>query len=313
MLTESLNAACPTSLRDPLTRYLAGEISGEITLMHFILRLGAIGALTSTLKGLASAAPELGKLADLVGLATTNSDKLARVTALVEGGLAYIPSAGNAGVDAIRDQFDRAVAIAPEAAVALYSLGSSEILGRANEEILARLTDWSLLSSDLMVLDIGCGIGRIERILATRVRTITAIDVSSHMLDEARRRCRDLANASFQQCNGRDLTAFEDRSFDLIIAVDSFPCMFAADPEIAARHIRDCSRLLRSGGSLVIFNFSYRGDDEADRRDVKELAEANGFTVQRLGTRDFSLWDGVTFLLRLPSPRIKASVLARAS
>lgn len=122
------------------------------------------------------------------------------------------------------------------------------------------------------------------------------------MIDEARRRCSDQANVKFHQCNGRDLTAFDDRSFDLILAIDSIPCMFAADPEIAARHVRDCARRLRSGGTLLILNFSYRGD-EADRRDVQQLAAANGFTVQRLGTRDFSLWDGLAFVLRLPSHR----------
>jgi SAM-dependent methyltransferase len=114
------------------------------------------------------------------------------------------------------------------------------------------------------------------------------------MIDEARLRSRDLANVKFHQCNGRDLTAFEDRSFDLILAIDSIACMFAADPEIAVRHVRDCGRRLRSGGILLIRNFSYRSD-EADRRDVQQLAAPNGFTVQRLGTSYFSLWDGLTF------------------
>jgi hypothetical protein len=49
---------------------------------------------------------------------------------------------------------------------------------------------------------------------------------------------------------------------------------------------------------LLILNFSYRGDEEADRRDVARLADAHGFTIVRLGTRDFSLWDGLSFLLR---------------
>ena len=122
------------------------------------------------------------------------------------------------------------------------------------------------------------------------------------MIDEARLRSRDLANVKFHQCNGRDLTAFEDRSFDLILAIDSIPCMFAADPEIAVRHIRDCARRLRSGGTPLDPELSYRGD-EADRRDVQQLTAAIGFNVQRLGTRDFLLWDGLTFLLRLTSHR----------
>jgi ubiquinone/menaquinone biosynthesis C-methylase UbiE len=95
---------------------------------------------------------------------------------------------------------------------------------------MTRLAEWNLLGLDLTVLDIGCGIGRIELALAPLVGMITAIDISPHMIDEARRRSRDLANVKFHQCNGRDLTAFDDRSFDLILAIDSIPCMFAADP-----------------------------------------------------------------------------------
>jgi len=302
MLTETLSSVCSPELRVPLARYLAGEISGEITLMHFALHLGEARALASTLEGLVAAAPERGKLADLIDLAAANSDHLTQVTALVEGGLVDLAAAGRGGVSAIRALFDGAVAIAPEASVALYSLGSSEILDRATNEIMTRLAEWNLLGLDLTVLDIGCGIGRIELALAPLVGMITAIDISPYMIDEARRRCRDLANVKFHLCNGRDLTPFDDRSFDLILAIDSIPCMFAADPEIAARHVRDCARRLRSGGTLLILNFSYRGD-EVDRRDVQQLAAANGFTVQRLGTRDFSLWDGLAFLLRLPSHR----------
>jgi len=47
--------------------------------------------------------------------------------------------------------------------------------------------------------------------------------------------------------------------------------MFAADPEIAVRHVRDCAGRLRSGGPSWSWTFSYRGD-EADRRDVQQLA-----------------------------------------
>jgi hypothetical protein len=53
----------------------------------------------------------------------------------------------------------------------------------------------------------------------------------------------------------------------------------------------------------VILNFSYRGDVEADRRDIERLGAANGFLIRRAGTRDFSLWDGLTFLLTRPARR----------
>jgi ubiquinone/menaquinone biosynthesis C-methylase UbiE len=69
--------------------------------------------------------------------------------------------------------------------VALYSLGSPDILDRATSEIVARLAEWELLRLDLMVLDIGCGIGRVERALAPHVGAITGIDVSPCMIGES--------------------------------------------------------------------------------------------------------------------------------
>jgi SAM-dependent methyltransferase len=224
------------------------------------------------------------------------------VTALANCGLVDI-GAGD-GVDAIRRQFDSAVALAPEASVALYSLGSAEILDRATSEIVARLVEWNLLRRASTILDIGCGIGRIERALAPHVGAITGIDVSPGMLEEARRRCGDLWNVDFEQCDGRDLGSYSARRFDLILAVDSFPYLFAAGPEIVSRHLQDSARILRPGGAVVILNFSYRGDEEeADRSDVERLAGICGFKVERAGTRDFKLWDGLTFLLSRPVHR----------
>jgi SAM-dependent methyltransferase len=286
-----------------LARYLAGNASGEITLMHFSLHLGDAGLLGSLLATLAGAAPERKELADLLRLAETNMVHLGQVTALAKDGLVNISSEDGDAVAAIRRQFDRAVGVAPEASVALYSLGSADILGRATTEIVVRLAQWGLLRPDAAVLDIGCGIGRIERALAPRVGAITAIDVSAGMMEEASRRCRDLLNVVFEQCNGRDLAGFRDRSFDLVLAVDSFPYLFAADPEIVARHLRDAARVLRPGGAVVILNFSYRDDEKADRHDIERLAGINGFTIRRAGTRDFTLWDGLTFLLTLPAHR----------
>jgi ubiquinone/menaquinone biosynthesis C-methylase UbiE len=95
----------------------------------------------------------------------------------------------------------------------------------------------------------------IERALAPLVGRITAIDVSPGMIEEARRRCRNLANVAFEQCNGHDLSDFRDPCFDLVLAVDAFPYVFAADPEIVARHLQDAARVLRPGGAAVILNF----------------------------------------------------------
>jgi SAM-dependent methyltransferase len=190
------------------------------------------------------------------------------------------------------------VAIAPEAAVALYSLGSAATLDRATAELVARLDEWRLLGPDIAALDIGCGIGRLETALALRLRAITGIDVSPGMIAEARRRCAGLGNVDFAVCDGTDLAVFASRHYDLILAVDAFPYLVAADPPVAERHVADTAQLLPKGGALVILNYSYRGDLDADRHALADLSHRYGFTVQRNGTRDFTLWDGVTFLLR---------------
>lgn len=286
--------ACPPALLPVLARYRAGEISAEIALMQCILALGRTAPVLPLLERLAAARPECRALARL---AAQNQAGLAQVSAALAAGLAEPLTAGEAAIAASRARFDRAVTAAPEAAVALYSLGSPAILARATAEIVARLAEWRLLGPDRHVLDIGCGIGRVEEVLAPHVGTITGIDIAPAMIAAAWRRCRDLANVAFRQCNGTDLADFADASFDLVLAVDSFPYLVAAGPAVVERHFADAARLLSPGGALVILNFSYRGDLAADRRDAARLAAANGLAVRLSGMRAFALWDGAAFVL----------------
>ena len=277
-------------VKDAVGAYLRGEISAEIAVMRLLLALGDAAAVIRYLEEIHQS--------ELLLVARAHRDGLTGVAALVEAGLAR-ERAGS--VDAIREQFDRAVALAPEAAVALYSLGSASTLDRTTAEIVDRLRGWRLLGPELAVLDIGCGIGRVERALAAKVGAITGIDVSPAMVAEARRRCRGLANVEFACCDGRDLAALAGRHFGLVLAVDAFPYLVAADPGIAARHVADAAGLLDPGGALVILNYSYRGDLARDCIEVAELAAGHGFTVERSGASDFSLWDGVSFVLRRSS------------
>jgi len=285
-------AACPDAARPVLARYGAGEISAEVAVMQLLLASGGMAPLTECLKALAAMAPGNSAVLALQQIASAD---LSGAAALVESGLAR-ERAGS--LAAIRDQFDRAVAIAPEAAVALYSLDSAATLDRATAELVARLDQWQLLGPEVAALDIGCGIGRLEAALAPRLRAITGIDVSPGMIAEAQRRCAGLANVDFAVCDGAGLAAFAGRRFDVILAVDAFPYLVAADPALAERHVADAAQLLSKGGALAILNYSYRGDLDADRHAVADLSRRYGFAVLRNGTRNFTLWDGATFLLR---------------
>jgi len=197
----------------------------------------------------------------------------------------------------IAEMFDRAVAISPEASVALYSLGDADALAAATADIVAWLDARGLLGPDIRVLDIGCGIGRLEHALAGRTRQITGIDIAPAMVAEARRRCANLPNVSIMQITGTDLTPFADASCELVIALDSFPYVVAAGNDLSARLIAEASRVLAAGGYLAIFNYAYEGGPDRQAQEVQRLGRDAGLLLREAGTQPFASWDGRVFLL----------------
>ena len=197
--------------------------------------------------------------------------------------------------------FDRAVAVAPEASVAAYSLNDPAALAAATGEIVDWLAREALVGPDRDVLDLGCGIGRVAAALAPRCRSVLGLDVSPNMVAEARRRHgAGRPDLRFDTAPGTDLAALGGASFDLVLAVDSFPYIVQAGGDVADRHLADAARILRPGGALAILNLSYRGDIEADRADAARWAAAGGWTLAVDGAAPFALWDGAAFLLRRP-------------
>ena len=71
------------------------------------------------------------------------------------------------------------------------------------------------------------------------------IDVAPGMIAEARRRCAGLPSVRLLMTSGRNLTAFADRAFDAVVAVDSFPYLYASGFEPVATHIHEAARVLR--------------------------------------------------------------------
>lgn len=195
-----------------------------------------------------------------------------------------------------REVFDKAATVSPEASVALYSLGNPELLAEITRELVCCLSHWQLLGPDMCALDLGCGTGRMSAAIADRVRMVVAADTSWRMVSLARQRLSDSRNALVLRSDGRDLSMFTDCSFELVLAVDSFP--YLVDAQLADRHVAEAWRVLRPGGHLLIMNHSYRGDLMLDRADIARLACDCGFSVKRNGTADLTLWDGRAFLLQ---------------
>lgn len=291
-----------------LAAFLRGETSAEVA----FAQMACCAARPADVRGAmerraleaeAAGDPRAPRLRELARAAAEARDGF---TALVErlraGGPA--PSGGAAtsadgALAEIERLFDWSARRSEEASVALYSLGSPEILRRATAEVVGFLDRRALLGPDRRVLQIGCGIGRFEEALSPRVAEAHGVDISAAMVAAARRRCAGLPNVRVERTDGRSLALFPDAVFDLVYAVDSFPYLVQAGDALVDAHFRESARVLRAGGHLLILNHSYRADPARDREDVRRLGVAHGLDLLVDGERPFRLWDGLAWLLRL--------------
>ncbi|HEY6578649.1 MAG TPA: class I SAM-dependent methyltransferase [Rhizomicrobium sp.] len=201
--------------------------------------------------------------------------------------------------------FDAAARRSPEAGVALYSFGDAGLLTAATQEVVDQMSRWGILRRPDTVLDLGCGIGRIAAAIAPRVARVVGVDSSGEMVKLARARTPTCSNVTIIRGDGTNLAFFADESFELVLAIDSFPYLVEAQCESA--HFDEISRILKPGGLLLIMNYSYRGDLARDRSDIGGLARKCALKVLRNGTAGLSLWDGRAFLLRRGKGRDHAS------
>lgn len=308
------------AVRDVLRGCLAGELSPPVALMQLLCETENSSLVRATLAALRdrALAPEQpaavvvrARAAALDHLAAEHDQGARRIESMLASGMDTSAPAATVdeGIAHCERLFDWSVAQSEEASVALYSLGSAEILAEATAEVVALFEQWGLLGAGRDVLEIGCGIGRFMVALAPRVREAHGIDLSSGMIDAARRRTAGLPNVHVARSAGRDLSMFEDARFDLVFAVDTFPYLVQSGMPLVERHVAEARRVLRPGGDFVILNYSYRDDPEADRADIARLAAAHTFDVLVDGTRPLALWNGTAWRLRpagltpAPSPR----------
>jgi len=269
-----------------------GALSAPLALMEMLLVTRDAARLADEL---GTRAARGARCADLLRLLAENREGCERMVRIAkdDGPLRDVAD--------VRDMFDRCVEVSEEGSVALYSLGNPAILQDATCEIVDALCRWGLLGADRAVLDVGCGTGRLSAALSPEVAGIVGVDVSSRMIDVARRRAANLANAQFTVVDGWALP-FADRSFDLVLAVDSMPYIVGLGAKLVDRNFHEASRVLRPGGDFVVLGFSYRDDLAADRGEVAALAARHAFDVRENGVAPFALWNARAFwLARRPS------------
>jgi len=117
------------------------------------------------------------------------------------------------------------------------------------EEVIARL--FETLEIDGVgpadtVVDIGCGVGRLTRVLAARAGHVHAVDVSPEMVARARALLGEPENVTWHVGDGTSLRPLADESVDAVVSHVVF--QHIPDPAITLGYVREIGRVLRPGG-----------------------------------------------------------------
>jgi SAM-dependent methyltransferase len=129
-----------------------------------------------------------------------------------------------------------------------YRHPDEERFWAGGEEALAELlgTAGAELAPDEVVVDIGCGVGRLTRAVAGRVAHVYAVDVSSEMLDRARELNPGLANVTWVHGDGRGLGGVPDAAAGAVVSHVVF--QHIPDPAVILGYVREMGRVLRPDG-----------------------------------------------------------------
>lgn len=117
-----------------------------------------------------------------------------------------------------------------------------------------QLADACRIQAGTAVLDVAAGTGNFAIAAAERGASVTASDMTPHMIDLGRARTED-AGLDIGWVEGdAEALPFPDSGFDLVASV--FGAMFAAQPDLV---VRELFRVCRDGGTVAMANYSREG------------------------------------------------------
>ena len=105
------------------------------------------------------------------------------------------------------------------------------------------------VTPDSVVVDLGCGMGRIALYMAPLCETLWAVDVSEQMLGYARRRMAEHKNVRYARCADTTVPDIADASVDFLYSIITLQHL---EREDAFNLVRDVHRMLRPGGKAFL-------------------------------------------------------------
>ena len=126
-------------------------------------------------------------------------------------------------------------------------------LRASSNETISRIDRYVKFEKNDIVLEIGCGIGRVGRELAHRCKKWIGCDISGNMLEYAKRRLSHLKNIELVELPECNLSPIVDNSIDVVYCTVVFMHLDEWD---RYEYIKEAFRVLRSGGRAYFDNFS---------------------------------------------------------
>lgn len=115
------------------------------------------------------------------------------------------------------------------------------------EQSSSRLPIDAELRSDMVVMDLCCGMGRTCRHVAPLVKEYHGVDFVEGMISKARDYNRGVPNATFHINDGRTLSDFADGTFDLVYCELAYLHM---SKKTQKAYTAEVLRTLKAGGGL---------------------------------------------------------------
>ena len=130
-------------------------------------------------------------------------------------------------------------------------------LRATGEETLKFLQERVGIRKDDVVLEIGCGIGRVGKVVAPLCRKWIGCDVASNMLSLAAERLKDLPNVELKEISGYDLKDIADASVDVAYCTVVFMHL---EPWDRYNYVLEAFRVLRPNGRVYVDNINLCSD-----------------------------------------------------
>jgi ubiquinone/menaquinone biosynthesis C-methylase UbiE len=141
----------------------------------------------------------------------------------------------------------------------LHVIGVTEedALRSTGEQTLKFLQESVGIQKDDVVLEIGCGIGRVGKLVAPLCRKWIGCDVASNMLALAAERLRGLDNLELKEISGYNLSGVVDASVDVVYCTVVFMHL---EPWDRYNYVLEAFRVLRPNGRIYVDNINLCSD-----------------------------------------------------